>query len=1320
MSTVPLPPDYYELPPRRRPRNWKRIIGIGVAAIVVLVIGLFLVLFGLLQNHSFRMYVLRRAQQSVSDALGSPVQARDFTLHLSGFNPSVDMHDVVVTSAPPYSDTALLQIDRLTMAIRIDSIFQRKWYFSNIEIEHPVARVLIDEKGNTNLPQNKRTGESQTNLFDLGVRHVALTQGEVYYNDHKSAIDADIHDVAFQSGFDVADKRYSGSLSYSDGRVVIETFNPMIHSLEAKFQATPTQFKLERAFLKSGPSQIDLSATIDDYVRLRVQAGYQATLDSGDLRQIMKNASLPIGIVKAAGSLQYYSDPDQAMMQTLKLDGNLSSGGLLLQMPERRLAVSNVSARYSLEKGDLIVRDMRANALGGGFTGELTMRDITGAAQAELHAALRGVALAQLQKLTNSPLPRDVALNGTANADVDASWNRSFNNLVAKTDANLRGSVKSIPVSGDIHARYDAASGQISFTQSSIRTQQTSLNLNGTVSERASLQVRLQSNDLGEVETIANLFQPMQPLGLGGTASFVGSVRGSTNAPQISGQLEAAPLHVRGTDWRLVRTNVDASPSRVRLMNGQLETVGAISETAGRLTFNADVGLSRWTFTETSPIDLNVKTSHLNAGDLVHLAGKDIPLSGTLSADVSLHGSQLRPNGQGTINLARAIIYEETIDSATVNFQGTGDQLRTRFGLKLPAGTAQGNVTYFPKQRSYDGQLQATGIRLEELHAVRARNPQLIGVLDLRASGTGTIDNPQLKLTAQIPRLQIQNQTISGVSLQADVADHAADFALDSQTMNTFLRGRGRVSLQDNYDIDAALDTSTVSLQPLIALYLPAQANNVTGQTELHAKIRGPLKDKTLLDAHVTIPVLTLNYGSNVSLGAAAPIQVDYSRGVLTLQKTTLRGTGTDLQLQGTIPVNGSAPPSIQALGAIDLQTAELVSPDITSSGQVKLNITGGNTVQGQIQIVNANFAQAGLPLGLQNGNGVLQLTSDRIEIQRFTGNVGSGTLTAHGGVTYRPATSFNVTAVANGVRLLFPDNVRETVDANLTLLGTQQAAVLRGQVRLQQISFTPDFDLADLMGQFSGASTAPVDGFARNLRLDIGAQSTNDLNLVSSKLSLQGAANLQVRGTAAEPVLTGRMNLTGGDLIFRGNRYLLEPSTIDFVNPYRTEPVLNLAVESKVSQYHVQMRLRGPIDHLQTTYSSDPALPPADIINLLVFGKTTEATDANPTPGNLGAESLIASSVSNQITNRVERFAGISHLAVDPVLGDSNKNPGARITLQQRVTGNLFVTFSADVTGTEHEVIKLEYQKSRRTSLSAVRDQNGGFAVDVRIRKTW
>jgi translocation and assembly module TamB len=162
--------------------------------------------------------------------------------------------------------------------------------------------------------------------------------------------------------------------------------------------------------------------------------------------------------------------------------------------------------------------------------------------------------------------------------------------------------------------------------------------------------------------------------------------------------------------------------------------------------------------------------------------------------------------------------------------------------------------------------------------------------------------------------------------------------------------------------------------------------------------------------------------------------------------------------------------------------------------------------------------------------------------------------------------------------------------------------------------------------------------------------------------------------------------------------------------------------MSTSIQQYNINLRFNGPVAQLRTEYSSDPALPTADIINLLAFGETTEASAANPVGTNQQAESLVASQVSSQVTSRVSKVAGISQLSISPVLAGSSSQgpPGANITIQQRVTSNLFVTFSTNVASTQSQTIQGQYKVSPRVSLSATRDPNGGFGVDALIKKSW
>jgi len=99
-----------------------------------------------------------------------------------------------------------------------------------------------------------------------------------------------------------------------------------------------------------------------------------------------------------------------------------------------------------------------------------------------------------------------------------------------------------------------------------------------------------------------------------------------------------------------------------------------------------------------------------------------------------------------------------------VNFQGTGDEVRGRLAVRMAAGTAQGDVTYFPKRKAYDGQIQATGqsasINFRALSS--GENIQVVGTLNLTAKGSGTVDDPSVGIhSAGTPSFRFQDQTIN-------------------------------------------------------------------------------------------------------------------------------------------------------------------------------------------------------------------------------------------------------------------------------------------------------------------------------------------------------------------------------------------------------------------------------------------------------------------------------------------------------------------------------------------------------------------------------
>jgi translocation and assembly module TamB len=500
----------------------------------------------------------------------------------------------------------------------------------------------------------------------------------------------------------------------------------------------------------------------------------------------------------------------------------------------------------------------------------------------------------------------------------------------------------------------------------------------------------------------------------------------------------------------------------------------------------------------------------------------------------------------------------------------------------------------------------------------------------------------------------------------------------------------------------------------LLATYAGGAPQGFQGQTEFHATLKGPLKDKTKLEAHLTIPTLNASYQS-LEIGTAGPIRADYSHSVVTLQPADIRGTDTSIRIQGSIPLAGTASPTLAAQGSIDARILGIFYPDLRSSGTVALDIRASGSaesplVNGQVRLQNIALTTADAPLGVDKLNGTLDLTNERVQIPNLTGEVNGGQFSAGGSIEYRPSLQFNVALRGKSVRLRYPEGLRSLLDSDLSWAGTPQASTLTGRVLIEALSFTPDFDLTTFSDQFSGNSLAPAQpGFDDTVSLQVSVQSQDNLRATSSQVSLEGSANLRVMGTAANPVITGRTDLIAGELFYRNVRYQLQRGIITFDEPHQTHPVLDVSVATIVEQYNLTMNLRGPFDRLTISYVSDPPLATADIINLIALGKTTSESAA----ASQSTDSMIASQAASQVSGGVQKLAGISSLQIDPLLGGNNQNPSARLGLQQRVTKNFLFTFSTDVSQPGQEIVQGDYQINKKWSVSVERDQLGGVSVD-------
>ena len=892
-----------------------------------------------------------------------------------------------------------------------------------------------------------------------------------------------------------------------------------------------------------------------------------------------------------------------------------------------------------------------------------------------------------------------------------------MSNLRAHSDLSVRALASSrtnrsgsdVPVDGAIHASYDGARGTIELRNTSLHLPSTTITANGLVSDHSSLQLQLTANDLHQLTQIAAAFLPPQTKmpAVAGSATLDAIVQGSLNRPSISAQLDAKNLEVQGSQWRTVKMQMRATPSEFTVQNGSL-----VNAHRGQATFSASATLHNWSYLPQNPIRASIDLQQMSLADLQRLANQNLPITGDLSVKASLDGTELNPAGSGSARVTNGRAYGETIQNLVATFQAANGSISSTLHLAVPAGNVIADVSYTPTTQVYQLKLDAPSIGLQKLQSLQGQD--VSGTVSATVTGQGTVNDPQLDALVQLPQLLLKQNKVSAVKAQLHVAQHHADLDLETNVLDAPIKAHAKVALTGSYYTEAVVDTGSIALGVVFATYFPS-TQGFAGQTQLHATLKGPLKDKTQIEAHVSIPVLQATYQA-LEIGIVNPIRADYVNSVVTLQPADIRGTDTALHLEGRLPLGAAGTPTLSAQGTVDVKILKIFAPDVNSSGTVALNVhaagsTSNPTVQGKLQFNDVALSTADAPIGLEKLNGALNIADNHVELSNMTAQVGGGQVTLGGSINYSPAVHFNLALQGQSIRLRYPEGLRTLMDANLAFAGDSQASTLNGRVLIDSLSFTPDFDLATFGDQLSTGGTIPQPGFADTIQLGIGVQSRENLNAASSQVTIEGRAALQIGGTAANPVITGRTTLSSGELFFRNTRYQIQKGVITFDDPNVTHPVLNVSVSTNIEQYNLTLTMRGPLDKLTTSYVSDPPLSTADIINLVARGKTTQESAASSD----STDSMIAAQAASQFSSSVQKLAGISSLQINPTLGGNNQNPSAVVAIQQRVTKNLLVTFSTDVTQPGSEAVSGEYQLNKRWSVSMSRDQLGGVSVDGR-----
>ena len=1002
------------------------------------------------------------------------------------------------------------------------------------------------------------------------------------------------------------------------------------------------------------------------------------------------------------------------------------------------------------------------------ITGPMTISPVQ-PAHAYLTATANKIPLRTIMEVTAPKNYGDLGFDTAASGPVKVEWGGPVTDVAdtvqvdgdltfAPTGVKSPGALSNIPITGQALAHYDGKPEVVRIQRIALQTPQSSLNGNGVLGVNVgdpltALQVDLTVRDLSEYDQLLQTLDFVAngkkgtagiPVVLHGSLEFQGVASGPILDLDLKGHLQGAQVAVKvGTAADIQIDSLIAegefSPySGLVVASSTIKRGAAVMNLGG--TFRPRKVLSRsqvasYLWDDGMAVDTNVQLANAPLVDALQIAGQQqkIPVTGTLNLNAHAAGLLKTLGGSGTLSLANGVAYGEPYQSLKADLVVQGrDFEASNVQARIHDQQITGNGGYDLSNEHFHAHIQGNNLLLSKFQTVQRTIASIDGALSLVADANGTMKEPGL--TAKLTVANVTERGHPAGDLAADL--HSAGSMLyltaHSRLVGAELGVTGETQLTGDYQTQAKLTLAGFDVGRPLELYSPSTIKASSAIDGVVA-IDGPLKTPLKLNGAATLN----NFGmtaEGIVLKSAEPLRLSLKNGILTLDQLHITGQDTDLRVGGTAQLFGSSDPNggplgLRANGSVSTTLAHTFNPAILSSGKVEFALAALGqlhqpALRGTVQIEHVNAAFDGVPNGVTDMNGTLVFNEDRLQVQNLTATTGGGKLAIGGFLTYRNGLYADLTATGDVVRVRMY-GLSATANTSLRLQGGPDNLLLSGNLLLTRFGMGPDVDFAAFSS--SGDVSTPPDpnSLANKIRLELRVTSSPQLDFQNSYAKLAGRVDLNLRGTAAEPTILGRIQITDGSATFAGTKYQLQRGEVYFSNPVRIDPVIDVDATARVENYDITVGLHGTAKNLKPTYRSEPPLSQADVFSLLALGRTQEEAQLyQAQQSQAGVDptttALLGGALNATVSNRVQKLFGVGSVKIDPAFVGTLGNSSARITVQQQLSQQVTLTYATNVNETAQQLIQVQYQLTHNVSIVATRDESGVFSVVYRIRRQY
>ena len=1197
----------------------------------------------------------------------------------------------------------------------------------SLSMHDPVLNLAFGDDGWANLAQ----ASGQALSSGIAVRRFELEGGQVVWNGRPYELEFRGSGLNVELTFDPISEQYTIDAELREpqlGNVGSVALSGTTVSLSAV---------ADRAGIEIRSAEIrgeDLSAQLRGRVRGQQQPFAKCVYSlRSRIAPLTMLAGFPelglAGSLEVSGELEW----DGGEGELLYSGGftTASIGGSALQ------AELSIAGTFSGNESGVTLANLAGSALGGGLRGQASIDGPWSAPRINSQGSLSDIALEQIATATgSSALP----WSGLVEADFEVSGTAP-RNLQAKLGLRIQPAIQpsKLPVGGEADLLFSSADQNIAVESFSIETPNIQASGGGhlAVGGGGELQVEATVDSkqaLGRILAALNASARLPSTAPDGRYSHRGSLKWGPDplaSAEMSGDFAIEDFIWGGERWNHLALHGKLASDRLDVLSGRLVDADGELHLRGSLPLLEDGALN-----------LAVSATAMDAGKLARASGFTLPIEGSLAMQVSMTGSQSEPAATSSIAVDDPTFFGEGFDrlEAELYYAAGGYELRN---ASLERGESRLSVTATLSGQTGEAQLgmQSNRWPLEEFTWASALAPGLTGTLrfDLEAAGPPTVMGAlgalQLDGTWEVSDLRRNGLEFGDWSgtVRSQRDTESVQLAWTAEVFDGTFRGDANLWSHGHSSYNGKIEFNNLSTQGL-ARFLDLPAGAPEGSLAGKAGFGGVVGSEGTFELNGTIERAEISLpsvdGEPHLISNVFPLRWGVRDGNLQFDSMVLAGPNTDFRIDGAISLEGDRALDVSIDGDVNLRLLDGLTTGIETAGTSKIGMRiagtlNDPTLEGEVEFADASIGAPGMPIRLNDINGAIAFQGGQGKISRLSATSGGGTVQFSGVTAYRASEfEYRIHAAAKDVRINYPSHITSVIDGDLTWAGAGVRSILNGNIVISRMSTASNLSFADLFASLPQpeGSLAPsplLEGLQVNVHIGAIQQLPIETTLVRD---IEADFDLDLVGTLASPSLVGEIQIAQGELRMLGTHYRINRGEIRFIDALRTEPVLNVELETRIRDVDLALVLSGPGRNLDLSYRSDPPLPFHDLVDLVAVGKEPTVDPSIASRRRIeqqslvqtGADNILSQAISRPVSKRLQRFFGVSRLKVDPQVGGLESNQSARLSTEQQIADDITLIYSYDLSSAQQQAIRLEWNPDRKWSFIVTRDQNGLLGSDV------